>query len=93
MTVQEIMDKVGLSKTGFAISYIKDGLEEMALLSETHTKTVRMDINKNQRFYSLPSEVVRILDIRCKHHDNEDGLYKSIPRAIYEPATEDSDGI
>ena len=48
MTVQEIMDKVGLSKTGFAISYIKDGLEEMALLSETHTKTVRMDINKNQ---------------------------------------------
>tara|TARA_R100001082_G_scaffold71490_1_gene40789 strand:+ start:1456 stop:1737 length:282 start_codon:yes stop_codon:yes gene_type:complete len=93
MTVQEIMDRVGMDKTGFAIAYIKDGLEEMALLSESHTKTVRMDINKNQRFYSLPKEAVRILDIRCKHHKNEDGLYKSVPRSVYEPGTEDSDGI
>ena len=93
MTVQEIMDKVGLSKTGFAISYIKDGLEEMALLSETHTKTVRMDINKNQRFYSLPNEMVKVLDIRCKHHNNEDSKYRSIPRSIYEPTIVDEDGI
>lgn len=93
MTVQEIMDKVGLSKTGFAISYIKDGLEEMAMLSETHVKTVRINIDKDKRFYQIPNEAVRLLDIRCKSHDNEDSLYKSIPRAIYEPATEDSDGI
>ena len=43
---------------------------EMNLLSETHTKTVRIDISANQRFYTIPNEAVKILDIRCKHHNN-----------------------
>ena len=93
MTVEEIMERVGINSTGRAISYIKDGLDEMNLLSETHTKTVRMDINQDQRYYELPKEFVKILDIRCKHHNNESSRYESIPRSIYEPSTEDSDGI
>ena len=93
MTVQEIMDRLGMDSTGKAIAYIKDGLDEMNLLSETHTKTTRIDINKDQRFYNLPNEAVKILDIRCKHHNNQNSRYESIPRSIYEPATEDSDGI
>tara|TARA_Y100001973_G_C5193926_1_gene332878 strand:- start:2191 stop:2472 length:282 start_codon:yes stop_codon:yes gene_type:complete len=93
MTVQEIMDRLGMDSTGKAIAYIKDGLDEMNLLSETHTKTTRIDINKDQRFYNLPNEAVKILDIRCKHHNNQNSRYESIPRSIYEPETEDSDGI
>ena len=92
MTVNEIMERVGIKQTGRAIAYIKDALTEMNLLSETHTKTVRIDINKNQRFYSLPNEMVKVLDIRCKHQDNENEKYRSIPRMIHEPTIKDEDG-
>ena len=52
-----------------------------------------MDINANQRFYNIPKEAVKILDIRCKGHDNNSSNYQSIPRSIYEPQTEDEDAI
>ena len=93
MKVQEIMERTGISQTGRAIAYIKDALDEMNLLSETHTKTARFDITANQRFYNLPNEAVKILDIRCKHHNKPDNTYKSIPRSTYEPEIEDADGI
>lgn len=93
MTVQEIMERSGVGETGRAIMYIKDALEEMNLISETHTKRVRMNINRNVRFYDIPKEAINVLDIRCKDHNNESGFYKSIPRSIYEPELEDSDGI
>ena len=92
MTVNEIMERVGIKQTGRAIAYIKDALTEMNLLSETHTKTVKIDINEDQRFYKLPNEMVKVLDIRCKHQDNEDSKYRSIPRMIYEPTIKDEDG-
>jgi len=38
MTVQEIMERVGVSDTGRAIAYIKDALEEMNTISETHVQ-------------------------------------------------------
>ena len=92
MKVIEIMEKVNLMHTGRALSYIKDALEEMAIKAPTHTHTVRYDINKDQRFYTLPNEATNILDVRCKHHENNSDLYKSIPRSIYEPGIEDTDG-
>lgn len=93
MTVQEIMERTGINQTGRAIAYIKDALDEMNLLSETHVKRERFDITANQRFYNIPNEAVKILDIRCKNHQNNSSEYQSIPRSIYEPETEDSDGI
>lgn len=92
MTVKEIMERVGITQTGRAIAYIKDALEEINTISETHTKTTRLNIVANQRFYTLPKEAVKILDIRCKDHDNTDSVYKSIPRSVYEPEIEDTDG-
>ena len=92
MTVQEIMERAGINQVGFAIAYIKDALDEMNVLSETHVTTQRMDINKDQRFYAIPNDCLKVLDIRCKHHNNEDGKYRSIPRSIYEPVIVDDDG-
>ncbi len=92
MTVKEIMERTGIKETGRAVAYIKDALEEMNLLSETHTKRVRINIDADKRFYRIPHEAVKILDIRCKDHNNEDGNYQSIPRSVYEPEIEDSDG-
>ena len=93
MTISKLMERLGMQETGRVIEYVKDALEELNLVSETHTKTIRMDINANQRFYNIPKEAVKILDIRCKGHDNNSSNYQSIPRSIYEPQTEDEDSI
>ena len=93
MTVKEIMERAGTTSTGRAVAYIKDALSEMNILSETHINTERIDITEDQRFYDIPRDCVKILDIRCKHHNNTDSKYRSIPRSIYEPKIVDEDGI
>ena len=93
MKVQEIMERANIRETGRAIAYIKDALEELNLISETHIRVVRIDIEKDKRLYNLPNDMLQILDIRCKDHDNEDSAYRSIPRSVYEPAIKDEDGI
>ena len=51
MKVKEIMERSGSTQTGRAIAYIKDALDEMNIISETHITTQRMNLNKDQRFY------------------------------------------
>ena len=92
MTVKEIMERAGTTETGRAIAYIKDALDELSILSESHITTQRIDINENQRFYNIPNDCLKIVDIRCKHHNNDDSKYRSIPRSIYEPTIVDEDG-
>ena len=92
MTVQEIMERAGVSDTGRAIAYIKDALEEMNMISETHVTTERIDITKDQRFYNFPNDMVKLLDIRCKNQLNTLDEYRSIPRMIGEPLRKDADG-
>ena len=92
MKIQELMERAGIKQTGLAVSYIKDGMQELNMLHETHVKVERIDITKDKRFYSLPEEVVKLKDIRCKNQLNTKDEYRSIPRAIGEPATEDADG-
>ena len=92
MKVKEIMERVGMNQTGRAVAYIKDALDEMNIISETHVTTQRIDINTNQRFYNIPNDCLKILDIRCKSHNNENSKYRSIPRSIYEPPIVDEDG-
>ena len=92
MKVQELMERCGMTETGRAIAYIKDGLEEINTISETHVKTQRLDITTDQRFYELPMDVIKVTDIRCKNQLNNKDEYQSIPRMIGEPAVEDADG-
>ena len=83
MTVKELMERIGINQTGRAIAYIKDGLEEINMLTETHTSLERFDITENQRFYTLPNEMVKMIDIRVKNHLNSKDEYRSIPRMIH----------
>tara|TARA_R100000458_G_C8236195_1_gene216496 strand:- start:731 stop:1012 length:282 start_codon:yes stop_codon:yes gene_type:complete len=92
MKVKEIMERAGMTQTGRAIAYIKDALDEINISSETHVTTERIDITADQRFYDLPKDCLKVLDIRCKHHNNEDEKYRSIPRSMYEPTIVDEDG-
>ena len=93
MTVKELMQRVGMNETGRAIAYIKDGLDELNMYAETLVKTQRINIEADKRFYDLPNDVVKVMDIRCKNHGNASDEYRSVPRAINPPATEDPDGI
>ena len=92
MKVREVMERVGIKQTGRAVAYIKDALEEINTISETHIGTERIDLTANQRFYKIPQDAVKVLDIRCKNHENADDEYRSIPRLIYEPQIKDADG-
>ena len=44
MTVKEIMERAGLTETGRAIAYIKDAIEELNMISETHIRLDKKDI-------------------------------------------------
>ena len=93
MTVKELMERVGINQTGRAVAYIKDGLEEIQMLTEVHTRDERFDITKDQRFYTLPNEMVKMIDIRMKNHLNSKDEYRSIPRMIHKPAIKDGDNV
>ena len=92
MTVKEIMERAGVNQTGRALAYIKDALEEMNYESETHVKTSRITLESGKRYYDIPKIAVKILDVRVKDHNNENGAYRTIPRMVYEPEIEDTDG-
>ena len=87
------MERAGVTQTGRAIAYIKDALEEIILKSESHIQVERQDLKANQRYYDLPFDCVKIIDIRCKNQNNSENVYESIPRSIYSPSKGDSDGI
>ncbi len=91
MKVKELMERVGSQQTGRVIAYIKDGLQEIEMLTETHTRLERFDITENQRFYTLPNEMIKMIDIRIKNHLNSKDEYRTIPRMIHKPQVKDAD--
>ena len=90
MNVKELMERVGSQQTGRIVAYIKDGLEEINMLTETHTKVETIDITEDQSFYILPNEMVKMIDKRVKNHLNSKDEYRSIPRMIHQPQTKDA---
>ena len=44
MKVKEIMERANLKQTGRALAFIKDALDEINIISETHVDTVRLEI-------------------------------------------------
>ena len=93
MKIQELMERVGSNQTGRIISYVKDGLEEIQMLTEVHTRVERFNISENQRFYTLPNDMVKMIDIRVKNHLNSKDEYRTIPRMIHKPLVSDADNL
>ena len=93
MKVKELMERVGITETGRAIAYIKDGLEELNITFETHVTEESIDITENKRFYTFPNDMVKVIEIRCKNHLNDRDEYRSIPRLIHKPIVKDEDGV
>ena len=93
MKVERLMERIGINETGKALTYIKDALEEMNILTATHVNTERIDITQDQRFYKIPNDAIRVLGIRVKNHLNSKDEYRNVPRLIYEPGIVDTDGV
>ena len=93
MNLKKFMERVGSRETGRVLAYLEDGLEELNIISETHINVANLDIEKDKRFYELPNDMVKLLDVRCKNHLNSKDEYRSIPRAIGNPNNKDADGI
>ena len=100
MKVKELKERLAMPEsgeqfltTGRLIAYIKDGLEEMNMIAETHVDVERINITENQRFYELPFNALSLLDVRAKNHLNSKDEYRSIPRLIYKPVVKDADEV
>ncbi len=93
MKIKELMERAGTNETGKAIAYIKDGLEEINMLTETHSTVETFDITKDKRFYTFPNQMVKMIDVRVKNHLNSKDEYRSIPRMIHQPIIKDADEV
>ena len=93
MKVKEFMERVGTPETGRALAYIKDGMEEIAMLTEVNVSLERQNITSGKRFHDYPGDMIKVLDIRCKNHLNSKDEYRSIPRLLMPPTVKDSDNI
>ena len=91
MKVKYLLERAGVTQTGRALAYIKDGMEDLNIKFETHTNTERIDITENQRFYEFPNDMVKMIDIRMKNHLNGKDEYRSIPRMLSQPRIKDAD--
>ena len=93
MKIKELMERAGTNETGKAVAYIKDGLEEINMLTETHSTVETFDITKDKRFYTFPNQMVKMIDVRVKNHLNSKNEYRSIPRMIHQPIIKDADEV
>jgi len=91
--INEVMERSGMTQTGRAVAYIKDGLDEISHMIEDYVQEESVNIVADKRYYDLPSDMIKIRDIRVKNHDNDDDKYRSIPRVMSEPPEEDADGV
>ena len=87
------MERVNSTETGKIIAYIKDGLEDLNMNFETHTMTAKMDINQNERFYDIPNNTVKILEVRALNHLNSKDEYRRVPRLVNKPWVPDGDDV
>ena len=93
MKIQQLRERVGITQTGRALAYIKDGLEDLNMNFETHVTTEKIDITENQRFYDVPNEVIKILEVRALNHLNSKDEYRRIPRLVNKPWVPDGDDV
>ena len=92
MTLKEFMERLNRRDENKLISQMKDGIEEMNMVAEVNIKRVRLAITKDQRYYNVPTDCSRIINIQAKNQDNQKDLYAKVPRLVGEIFEADADG-
>tara|TARA_R100000458_G_C8226259_1_gene209240 strand:- start:376 stop:657 length:282 start_codon:yes stop_codon:yes gene_type:complete len=93
MLVNELMERIGIKDTGRVGAYLEEALLDLNMNHETHIKLQKLDITKDQRFYYLPNDMVKILEVRALNHLNSKDEYRRIPRLLNKPWVPDSDNV
>ena len=91
MKIKEVMERVGSAETGRIVTYVKDALREINMKHATHTFAENIDLTKDQRFYDLPEDCLKILNIRGLNHLNTKDEYRDLPRLVTEPLITDKE--
>ncbi len=69
MTLLEIMELSGIDKPELAKVYVRDGLRELQQIIPEKTTSIKIDVVANQKFYSLPGNHVKVLEVYRKYDD------------------------
>ena len=71
MTVQEIMERTGTNNTYEVITYLTDGIFEINEMIPQTVEEGFIDIEEDVRLYSLPSDMVKLLNVFRKYDTND----------------------
>ena len=82
MLVRELIERTKLPSFGIARMFIEDGLIEMSIQQAPWEREIKKSIIKDQRYYDIPYDAIKITDILVKNHFNNKGQYRSIPRLL-----------
>tara|TARA_R100000808_G_C2115233_1_gene128072 strand:+ start:58 stop:318 length:261 start_codon:yes stop_codon:yes gene_type:complete len=85
MTIKELMERAGMTQTGLAVAYIKDGMDEIARYIDDNIVDETQNITKGTRDYSLPTGMIRLRKVQVK---NDQGNFQDVPRLTHGPAEE-----
>ena len=87
MTVQEVMERVGMEETTLAIAWIKDAIHHIQSNSKEKIKVSKQDIIKsvdsNDNNYLFPADMIALENISIK--DTAEDKYKKIRRLNKQP--------
>ena len=90
MTVDEMMERSGVNKTGLALAWIKDAVHMIQSNSKENLKVDKQNIIDGERDYIIPWDYVAIKSVSVK--DTSDSKYKRIKRLAIPPVmSEDTD--
>lgn len=64
--VRWLLERANISQAGHGVALVKDALREINMEIETHSRNEKIDITENKRYYEIPEEAVKVLDIKVK---------------------------
>ena len=93
MTLTQLMERLGTRDSGRVVRYLEEALEYLNMNYETNIKLLDLNLTKDKRFYELPRDMVKVLEVRAKNHLNSKAEYRRIPRLINKPWVPDGDDV
>ena len=89
MTLQQIIERVNSKKVGLIRIYVDDALRELEGLIPEKTTHTKYDIVVDQKLYSMPGNMVRLLGVYRKW-STDSSHYVKMSRATHINITEDA---
>ena len=83
MTVQEMMERSGMTETNLTIAWIKDAIHLIQSQYEENIGTWKTNISDGTRDYPLPANMIKLKSISVL--DTQDDQYKRIRRITSKP--------